>query len=166
MDKKTVSESELQQAIADKDNQGIIKKVCSHYAHLLSPEALKACGDMAVWRCLQSHQTGRQKFTSSLYYFVGWECQREIRDSRHRELPCLSDIDNTPQEYMDPINTLIVQECLSVLTPQEQEIVIARFVNNRTLDDIGKEFGYSRQGIKNIINRSLTAMRKVVGLTS
>lgn len=163
MVKKTVSETEFQQARANKDNQGIIRKVCSHYAGILSPEALKACSDMAVWRCLQSHTNGRQKFTTSLYYFIGWECKREVQATKTK-YQFMTNVDE-PSSYSDPLDKLVVEECLEALTPQEREIVLARYVDNRTLDDIGNEFGYSRQGIKNILTRAMTTMRKVVGIT-
>jgi len=157
---KQITDEELRKAINDPANQDMIRRVCSYYTKTLSQEALKACGDAAIWRCLQSHRDDMgQKFTSSLYRFIHWECLREINESKspYVELP-----DEIGVSHEDPVQAIILQECLEILPEEARQIVVARYIENRTLADIGEIHHYSKQGIQNILARSLKAMQEAV----
>jgi DNA-directed RNA polymerase specialized sigma24 family protein len=154
---KFISNEEFEKARKNPDNIRTIKAACSSYARSLPPSVLKACGDTGLWKCLQKHEEGHnQKFTSSLYRFVNWECLREIYFNRPRceELIDVGKPDNTA--YV----TVMVDQCLDILEPLHREMVVARYINKRTLEDIGKEHGYSKTGVKNIIDRSIKVMRQ------
>ena len=157
---KLITNEELEQAIADPANQSMIKRVCSFYSKTLSPEVLKACGEAAVWRCLQSHRDDMgQKFTSSLYRFIHWECLREVNEykSPYKELP-----EEIGSSNHDPIQSIILEECLQKLPDEARQIVVARYIENRTLADIGERHNYSKQGVQNILARSLRAMQEAI----
>lgn len=156
---KQISNVELEQAIADPENQSMIRRVCSYYTKTLSPETLKACGEAAVWRCLQSHRDDMgQRFTSSLYRFLHWECLREVNSLQghiYKEW-----IETVDEKQKEPIESLMLQEYLAILPNDAREIVVARYIENRTLADIGKIHHYSKQGIQNILTRSMKAMQE------
>ena len=154
---KQISDFELEQAIANPNNQTMIKKVCSFYSRLLSPSILKSCGDTAVWRCLRSHRDDMgQKFTSSLFRFVHWECLRELSNSK---CSTISYIDDNASYVSDPSQTLIIQELLGTLSEEARQIVVARYIENCTLAEIGNRHNYSKQGIQNILARSIRGMK-------
>ena len=158
--KQHISNDELRQAIDDPENQDMIRRVCAYYSRTLSPDTLKACGEAAIWRCLQSHRDDMgQKFTSSLYRFIHWECLREIHNNKKQfaELP-----DEVSSPESDPTQAIILQECLEILPQEAREIVVARYIENRTLADIGNRHHYSKQGIQNILTRSIKAMQEHV----
>lgn len=157
---KPISDIELEQAIANPANQDMIRRVCSFYSKTLTPETLKACGEAAVWRCLQSHDdTKGQRFTSSLYRFIHWECLREINEhkSPFAELP-----EEIGTSHTDPAQTIILEECLDTLPDEARKIVVARYLENRTLADIGQRHNYSKQGIQNILARSIRTMQEAI----
>jgi RNA polymerase sigma factor (sigma-70 family) len=159
---KTISDSDLREALSKSENIDMIHKVCYTYRKSLPPSVLKSCGEAAVWRCLQSHKEGMgQRFTSSLYRFLHWECLREIHQNSTK-LDTLEISEHEAPENVSMLDRLILKECLESLPETERKIVIARFIENRTLTDIGNMFNYSRQGIRNILFRSLTKMKKIM----
>lgn len=157
---KYISNDDLMAAIADPKNQQMISKVCKRYSNALAPSVLKSCGEAAVWRCLQSHIDGKgNSFTSSLYKFLHWECLRELGTNKfqYEEIgEC-----NFGELGPDPNDALIVKELLSALPEKNQKIVVARYMEGRTLADIGATHNYSKQGIQNILTRSIDIMREV-----
>lgn len=158
MNKKHITNEELREAINNPENQEMVKKVCAYYANTLSPATLKACSDAAIWRCLQSHEDNKgQKFTSSLYRFLHWECLREVNMNKKRFIAIPEDI---VDDGHDPFSTIILEEYLNVLSEEAKKIIIDRYIENRTLSDIGNRYNYSKQGIQNIIMRSMKTMRE------
>jgi len=134
----------------------MITKLVVQYASTLTPDILAAAGDMALWRCLQSYDPSfGQKVSSSLYRFVHWECLRAIKDNKCKNISISSDV--IGDEELVSIR-MILDDYLSLLPRKARRIVEARFLENRTLDEIARVEGYSKQGIKDIVDRSIGTM--------
>jgi RNA polymerase sigma factor (sigma-70 family) len=52
---------------------------------------------------------------------------------------------------------------MSALSPQQKEVIEARFAGDNTLDEVGAEMGLSRERVRQIENSALTKLRKVIG---
>jgi DNA-directed RNA polymerase specialized sigma subunit len=53
---------------------------------------------------------------------------------------------------------MMLEDYLSMLPDRERRIVEARFLENRTFDDIARQESLSKQGIKDIVDKSISVM--------
>jgi len=141
-------------------NQHIVlmHNLARRYAGLLSDEVREAACDIALWRCLRSYDPKfGQKVASSLYRFVQWECLRAIQEEQATcpDSPITSEVEDEPESVAIG---MILNDYLSLLNTKARRIVEARFLENRTLDEIAQVEGYSKQGIKDIVDRSIGVM--------
>ena len=151
-----VSLEEFEKARSNSDNQRIINLVCSKYVNKLSPEVLQQCGDYALWECLRSHDDSIQKFTSSLYRYVHWNCLRELENeykyqNRHRVL--VSDI------TQNEVGSYDISSYIAHLSELEQQVMIMKFVYSYSLRDIAKLIHYSKEWIRQIILKCLQKIK-------
>lgn len=156
---KVIDELDFEIACAKPENQSMIKWVCRKYSGKLSPDVLKLCGDIGLWRCLQSHKDGMgNKFTSSLHQFVKWECLREL--NTHNRLDTIGSHNDELIPANPTTDYIIVNDYLELLKPKHRQMVEARFLSGHTLAEVGEMFGYSKAGAKNVIDRSIKIMRE------
>ena len=153
--KKRITDKEFEQARSTPANMRTINKVCNWFSGSLPPDTLHACGDIGLWRCLKSHKTGVQAFTSSLYTFVRWECLSAIQNETMKGNPTLcGDIEvlcGFTSDLSD--KTTMLDEYLSMLPPIEREVLELRELGGHTLKEIADKKGYSKQGIKYMLER-------------
>lgn len=153
--KRHIGNTEYETARAE--HLELITNVARQYSNVLSPEALAAAGDMALWRCLQNYDPCfGQKVASSLYRFIHWECLRAIQEQR--KYSTISIIGDVESEAESVAIQMILDDYLSLLSRRERRIVEAKFLENKTLAEIGAVEGYSKQGIKDIVDRSIGVM--------
>ena len=55
----------------------------------------------------------------------------------------------------------ILNECISKLKPREQDIIIKRYGPHCTLDLIGKEYGVTRERVRQIEKRALKKLKRL-----
>ena len=160
--KKHVSNQEFESARAE--HLGLITNVIRQYANVLSPDALSAAGDIALWRCLQYYDPSfGQKVVSSLYRFIHWECFRAIQENKKfSNAPIIGDVEDNIE--FTAIQ-MILDDYLSLLSRMERRVIEARFLENRTFAEIATVEGYSKQGIKDIVDRSIGVMSKAAQTT-
>jgi DNA-directed RNA polymerase specialized sigma24 family protein len=152
--KRTISNQEFDAARTE--YKEYIDNVSRGYASSLSPEALQAAGDMALWRCLQAYDARYgQTIRSSLYRFIHWECLRTIREQKLTSMSLLGDVESSGK-CVD--TQMMLEDYLSMLPDRERRIVEARFLENRTFDDIARRESLSKQGIKDIVDKSISVM--------
>lgn len=160
--KREVTDEEFRIAHDSIDNQRIIHKVCGRFMDRLSSDMLKQCGLDALWRALQSHDTRyKRKFTSSLYQFTEWECQRALGglygDRIQAETLCVDVVaDDTAKQ-----NAILANELLDYLDEQPCKILRDRYIFNYTLKEIADKYGYTPPGIQYIIKKALKQLREV-----
>lgn len=155
----TINNNTYNKALSDPSNVLIIKSVCKKYSSSIPPDELKSCGLIGLWKCLQKHDYKQKTaFTSSLYRWVNWECLAFLRKSRYNQKLRTCDnslIDNQLKYDNDNIESL-----LEGLPEYEKSIMIYRYVYNMTLEEIGKEYGYSKESIRKHINKTLDILRE------
>ncbi len=159
--KKVISEIEFNQAYKNSDNQNIIYSVLKKYSNILDADTLKTCGLNALVRCLESHSDEyKTKFTSSLYKFTMWECDRERvklekHQSRMKSVELFDIIDDTGREAS------IFDDIEDVLPQEQVSIVKMRFEESCTLEEIGKRFGYTKESARQKLATALNTLREV-----
>jgi RNA polymerase sigma factor (sigma-70 family) len=143
-----------------KKHNHLIIQTCYKYAFLLTQDELNACIDSALWKCYLDYDDSRGDFDSWLKLCIRWECCELINRNRCREC-YLEDLDESPSEDFS-FNSILINELLDNLTNIEKSVIIAKFFDGKTQKEIAEEFGYSRQGIKAIVERALKKMESGV----
>lgn len=124
---------------------------------ILDEDTLQQCSDRAIWRCLQSHDSSIQTFKSSLYKFVRWECQQAMSEKTKLSITTIAVVET---EYQDntALNRMMVEDYLAILNERDRRMVVARYMESKTFQEIADDEDLSKQGVIDIINRSLTKM--------
>lgn len=165
-EKKEVSNLEYNNAYNNTDNIKITKKVLSFYRPTLDEETLKSCGMRGLWRALQFHQERfKNKFTTSLWRFVNWECENEVKklirtqakpDSKVKSLEFFDAEDDSLAQ------TDIFNDISSLLDKESFSIIQLRFLENMTLQEIGTKFGYTKEAARQKLHKALLEVKRLV----
>ena len=155
---KDVSDDQFEKEYSKQDNKNIIKAETKKYSGQLSQDAQKRCGMHALWRCIQNHDDSYgRKFTTSLFIHVDWECKREINSLNKKPISLLGECDD---DVVSPEPSGQMSEMLECLPEKQKEIIYQRFYENRTLEEIGKKQGYSKEAARQNINKILSKLRE------
>lgn len=169
--KKEVTNEEYLEAYNNINNRRVTNKVLSFYKNQIDSETLKSLGLQGLWRCLQFHDPKREnKFTTSLWRFVTWACESEIKrlstkkNSETRKKIKYTDMNfdyvgnDLKQEFAIDIFTDIDE----ILDTEYSEILKLRFQKGMTLEEIGNEFGYTKEAARQKLNNALIQVKKLV----
>ena len=154
----TITDEEFEEALRNKDNIRIIKSVTKKYSGQLSEDTQKSCGLHGLWRCIKNHDDSYgRKFTTSLFMHVDWECKRELCAQNRKPLLSLGESDG---QIESPPPNKDVSEILDSLTENQKKIMHQRFFENKTLEEIGKSEGYSKEAARQNINKIILKLRE------
>jgi RNA polymerase primary sigma factor len=86
--------------------------------------------------------------------------------NRYGDLVQDENAENPYEELEEKTNTQLLRELVETLAPREQRILRYRFGldggNERTLEEVGKEFGVTRERIRQIQNMALSKLKKMI----
>lgn len=147
----------------NEDNQNIIKTVTNKYRAIISIDDLQRCGLHGLWRALQYHQDGRgQKFTTSLYRFVDWECKKELnRITKQRKNVSLETIKIDVPYWGPTEDTEHLRECLKLLPKPESQLVDMYYFRDMTLEEIGRNNRYTKEAARQKLNKAVQKLTKI-----
>ena len=153
-----MTDKEFETAYTNQDNKNIIKAATKRYSKKLSKDAQETCGMHGLWRCIQNHDDkyGR-KFTTSLFIHVDWECKREIGVINRKPMSFLGESDG---DIPSPAVSGDYSEILDALPDKQKSIMYPRFYENKTLEEIGKNEGYSKEAARQNINKIISKLRE------
>jgi len=155
---KDITNKEFEIAYSKQDNKNIINAVTKKYAKQLSKDSQKSCGLHGLWRCLQNHDDSYgRKFTTSLFIHVDWECKRELASLSKKPLLSLGESDG---DIASITASGEFSEILESLPEKQKNIMYQRFYENRTLEEIGKKNGYSKEAARQNINKIISKLRE------
>lgn len=128
------------------DNRKIINKVLGKYTKTIPYEELKQIGEIALWKTLRYHEDNKgKKFTSSLWQFLEWECNKECNyKKRFKKLSVEPLIDNL-SGYIEDNNIHILKQLINLLTPEQQILIREYYFNRLTMQEIGDKYHYSKE---------------------
>lgn len=157
---------------AASDNRNIIFSVLKHYSQKLTPDELKSCGQIGLWKCLQYHDDSRgQKFTTSLFRFTRWECRQAIREKfgRRKErddsffLPIFERHLDTQCELPPDGKLEHIRECMEQLSLWEKKLIKAYYLEGKTIDQISGKPGcsLSKEATRQHIEKALVSLQEI-----
>jgi DNA-directed RNA polymerase specialized sigma24 family protein len=153
-----ITDFEYEEALNDPDNIAVMNSACVYYQRL-GPDMLESCRLHGLYRCLETHDNKLgSKFTSSLFQHVVWQCQQALNEQQRMITGLELVID--PQVRDTSTASVMVDDCLSVLSDRDAEIVRGRYLYGMTLDELAEKHGCSRMGAKFIVEKSLETMRE------
>lgn len=164
--RKQVSDEEFKQALANKDNEKVIKAVLSRYYSVIPADDLETCGLEGLWRCLGYHKDGKgNKFTTSLWRFTEWECKRALKKLRRQASTINMSTIETKEKFEVPVpldnpDIVHLHECIALLKPMERELIKQYYFDRHTMEEIGNIHGYSKEAARQKINKALQELRK------
>ncbi len=155
---KEITNDDFEAAYKDKHNKSIIRAATKKYSSVLSDDIQASCGMHGLWRCMQNHDPSYgRKFTTSLYIHVDWECKRELSRHKKNSVSFLGEMDKEVSHTPASGEFFEIIECL----PENQkEIVFERFYENKTLEEIGKSQGYTKEAARQNINKAINNLKK------
>lgn len=161
--RREVPNEELRIALQNEDNQAMIKTVTHKYRSSISQEDLHRCGLHGLWRALQYHQDGRgQKFTTSLFRFVDWECKKELKKANSQKKALSLEAINVEVPYFekddDPEH---LRECLKLLPKKESQLVDMYYFRNMTLEQIGRANQYTKEAARQKLGKAIQNLAKI-----
>ena len=144
-----VSNEVYEKALKNNDNLMIMHSAGSCFMTTLDVDEIYRCKLMALWEALKSWNPRRgRKFTAFLYQRVRWECLKSIQiKNKNRGVQ----IENL--EKVAPNETPMC-ELLDGLPLELQDIVHKRYVYSMTLREIGDEYGYCYETIRNRLKQA------------
>lgn len=163
-----VTNRDYADAWANPTNRRIMARVAKLYRGKMPREDIVYCSQMALFRCMKSHRdSSGNRFTTSLYQYTKWQLQNGLRNY-YRELqrqPPMQSIDNFEHLTIgERIMSFDVQDCLLKLTPQERHLIEQTYVYNKSLRELEKEEGISRQTINRKLRKAVLTFKQLWSL--
>tara|TARA_Y100000296_G_C5179860_1_gene263094 strand:- start:19034 stop:19501 length:468 start_codon:yes stop_codon:yes gene_type:complete len=129
------------------DIKNIMNKVCIKYRRGIDLDELESIKMVTLWKCIAKYDPSRKtKFTSFLYQHLTFACKNQLKKKK-LEYSC----DNI--ETMDHRNfNTGIGYLVEGMPEKPAKVLQQRYVDNMTMNEIGRENGYSRE----------TARRRVI----
>jgi len=145
---------------ADINNIRILNAVAKKFP--LDKDDLEHLKGVALWKASLTYKGG--KFTTHLYRSMKWECMKAIR--KRVDIPLEDDlvkslVNKKQRSGLTDIDRIELEDLLSVLSKREKEVIEGR-LQNRTFEDIGEDFGVTKERIRQIYKAALEKMRKEI----
>lgn len=156
---RSVSNDEFESAAKDPNNRGIIRFVCNQYK-FLSQDILITCGLNGLWKCLENHDPkAGNKFTTSLYRFVKWQCVDQARiHNNNRYVELREDIIDESPAVLD---CMIVHEYMEKLPYLHRKVIYGKFFEGKNGQEIAKDLGCTRENVRQLLNRAISSLREM-----
>lgn len=131
----------------------------SKFKHQLTHDILENCCLHALYKCMQTHNPLlANKFTSSLYNHVVWQCMQAISEQRNKSTNNLL-FDLSVAHKMG--ETLVLNEFLAILDDRDREMVRDRYLNSLTFVELARKYNCTPPGAKFIVSNAIDRMNLV-----
>jgi len=156
--RKSISNKDFDLAYKNQDNLNVMRAATKRYSNLLCLDSQATCGMHGLWKCLESHnpEYGR-KFTTSLFIHVEWQCKREISKQMKNNESNLGDLDT---QVSSESSEDFLNDALDFLPDNQKQIIYQRFYENRTLEEIGKKQGYTKEAARQNVNKIIKKIKE------
>jgi len=149
-------------------------KTIKRYAHNITSkhheiahyyDEILSFGMFSLFKHLRVYDSNRGEFKPflvNIYYNM-----RKFAVKLKKKYTLTDSLENSPFiedtmdiNYID--NKIMIRQILLLLTPAEQKIMIDRFFYDKTLEEIGHDFGLSKERIRQKVNTILDKIRRKI----
>jgi len=145
-----------------------IKKYMAQYTKKYNREPSNA----QIYKAMKAKGVGITRNSVSLLKFHGLgavtsldQCLTSGRDSNPTTALDIQPDNHVAKPYTELVkceDTALVRQCLNTLPFKEQIILVERFYNNKTLAHIGRVFGISHERIRQLQERALKRLKRLL----
>jgi RNA polymerase sigma factor (sigma-70 family) len=131
-------------------------------------DELVSFGMYSLFKHLRVYDYTRGEFKSFLINIYYNMVKFAIEMKNKSTICCAFDEETTAPHNGNTIDTdnvdnkLMVEQVLSLLTENERKIIVDRFFHDRTLEQIGNDFGLSKERIRQKINYIIKRIRSTI----
>jgi len=149
-----------------RDNHLTMRKVANRYKNILDKDEIYWCMLEAMRRCIKHHEAGRgNKFTTSLWTFIRWECQREVaKKLKQLEHQPMSINEHKHFDIMAPeenMNISHIQECITLLPEPSKELIQEYYFDKYTMEEIGARHNYTKEAARQKVKKAVNQLREI-----
>lgn len=152
-----VTDAEYEEAQENINYKKIMHAASGRFKKIIPPNELKRCKLMGLWEALRRFDPSyNRKFTSYLYDQVKYQCLKYISMNSRWTAECISN----QYDFEAPSENKDLKMVLTMLTPEEQELINQRFIMRMTLKEIGEANGYSHEIARRRINDIIKILKE------
>jgi len=83
-------------------------------------------------------------------------------DNEEKKIEVIDETENTPERLDQEANLALIKRLLPLLKEEYREIIIMKFINDLSLEEIADISGKSKGNVRVIMHRALNALRELV----
>ena len=142
------------EAAANSDYNRIMDKVCSRYSYFVDPDDISSLRLVTLWECLKKYdETRGAKFTSYLFQQLTFAIKNKLKKKKR-------EFTNIPIEIPKQLAET-AEITLDGITDEYKMLLTQKYLQNMTMEEIGKANGYSRETARRKIKRALVHCKRV-----
>lgn len=148
------------------DNHKTMRKVTNKYTSILDEEEIKSCMLQATLRCLKHHEENRgNKFTTSLWRFITWECKREASkkykalQNKPISMDDFKNFDVPGDKEGEEIEN--IRDCISLLPDNDKQLIQEYYFDKRTMEEIGTAHNYTKEAARQKIKKAVSKLKEL-----
>ena len=136
------------------DYKRIMDKVCSKYNKAVDPDELSSLWLVTLWECLKKYDATRgAKFTSYLYQQLTYAIKNSLKKKKREFTNIPIEIPKTPTENL--------AVALHGIPSEYEHLLKQKYLQNMTMEEIGRANGYSRETARRKIKRAISHCKKI-----
>jgi len=142
------------EAVVNIDYKRIMDKVCSKYCHFVDPDDISSLRHVTLWECLKKYdETRGAKFTSYLFQQLTFAIKNKLKRKKR-------EFTNIPIE-IPKLAAETAEIALDGVSDEYKALLSQKYLQNMTMEEIGKANGYSRETARRKIKRALVHCKRV-----
>ncbi len=151
---RTVSDVELKQASDNIEYLKIISSAVRPYKRTIKSDFAHMT-QLILWEALRGHDPEKSKFTSYLHNCAVWHCKKYCKEQKKRR-----NIDKMEVSDLyiglrvdESFHSNILVEMDGILNSEDYSLMVEKYINRKTLREIGEELHISQQAVHQRIKK-------------
>jgi len=149
---RKITNEEFNRAWNNQEYQKIISK--ASYPYKIPPMELQSCKMMGLWEALKGYNK-KSKFSTFLFNQIRFQCLKWIKKfSKEIILPYVDSSVNPETIFLD------IEDVLKYLDMESQILIQERFIQGKTLRELGIVYGVSHETIRKRLKKITFYLKK------
>ena len=155
---KDLESRDFDVALENNDYRKIMDSVCYKFRKRVDPDIIQSIKLTTLWECLNKFDpTKGCKFTSFLYNSLRLNISNSMKRRKYQEFT------NIPFERYNE-KTEDFEIIIDALPEESKSILRMKFQDKMTIEEIGKNRGYSRETARRNVAKAIELIREINGI--